>query len=213
MADPTTLLNNIFALQRTQQARVEAAEKQLAEVMTLLRQQANVPKWVEDIPGNRSNYFAVIEITIAANSTTKAEGTFTLSTDGPFVVCAIAMYFQRTASPYSGIWRPATAVEARIAPASQQLGFGFIYDDPVLGTFDVEFSTSGNDRNWQNSAFASALFAPSVGGCYVLPATQLLGRSSVTTCKVTPGVAQTVAGKVQCLLLGYKIVQGDTYQP
>lgn len=212
-ADPQAIINSLYANQRSQQARVEAAEKQLSEVMSLLRQQANMPKWVEEIPGKRSNYFAVIEITIAALSTAKAEGTYTVSTDGPFVITAIAMWYQRTTAPYNGNWRPATAVDARIAPASQHLGFQYIYDDPVLGTFDVEFAESGSDRNWQNSPFASALFSPSVGCCYVLPVAQLVGRAGVVTCRVTPGVAQPYAGKVQCLLLGYKIVQGDTYQP
>lgn len=213
MADINELFNSLFASSRSQQGRMEAAEKQLSEVMSLLRQQANMPKWIEEIPGKRSNYFAVIDITIAASSTAKVEGTYTVSTDGPFAITAIAMWFQRTTAPYNGDWRPATAVDARIAPASQQHGFQLIYDSPVLGSFDVEFSESGSDRNWQNSPFASALFSPSMGCAYVLPVAQLVGRAGVVTCKVTPTIAQTRAGKVQCLLLGYKIVQGDTYQP
>jgi hypothetical protein len=210
MADLTGAL---YAGQRAQQARLDAQEKQITELLGLMRQTATAPRWIEDIPGKRSSFFAVIEIVIAANSTTRVEGTYTVSTDGPFACTGIAMFFQRTGSPYPGGWRPATTVDARMAPNLAQLGVQMIWDSPVLGSFDVEFSESGSDRNWQNMDFASAIFSPSVGCVYMLPITQMFGRASVVTCRVTPTFAQDCAGKVQCILLGYKIVQADNYQP
>jgi len=211
--DANSILNQLYAALRTQQAKIDTLDKSQQELTTLLRQSADTPKWIEQIPGKRSPYFAVIEIVIAANSTSKVEGTYTVSTDGPFACTGIAMWFQRTTSPYNGIWAPATTVEARMAETMAGLGFDYLFDQPVLGSFDVEFAESGSDRNWQNAAFASALFAPAVGCVYILPVANLFGRSAVVTCRVTPTVAQLYAGKVQCLLLGYKIVQGDTYQP
>ena len=83
----------------------------------------------------------------------------------------------------------------------------------VVGSFDVEFSESGADRNWQNSAFSSGLFSPEVGCVYVLPVAALLGRSALILVRVTPTVAQPYAGKVQVMFLGYKFVQGDSVQP
>jgi hypothetical protein len=123
------------------------------------------------------------------------------------------MFWQRTSAPYAGLWGPATTIDSKIALAGQNLGFGYLLDQPHVGSFDVEINESGSDRNWQNIAFASAMFAPSQGGVYVLPVSLLVGRASVLTVKVTPTVAQTVAGKVAAYFLGYKIVQGDTYQP
>lgn len=210
---PDITIGSLLAALRTQQTKVQTLESQQQELLALVRQSANAPKWIENIPGVRSPYFAVVEITIAANSTSKVEGTFSVSTDGPFVVTAIGMWFQRTSSPYNGLWAPATTVDLAIAPASQQHGFGYLFDKPVCGSFDVELAESGSDRNWQNAAFSSALFSPSVGGLYVLPTANMFGRSSVVTVRVTPTVAQTVAGKVQTLLLGYKILQGNNYQP
>lgn len=207
--DPQKLVAALMASQR----RIEGLEKGIDEMKAMLRSVSDAPKWIEEIPGRRVPYFATIDITIAASSTSKVEGTFTVSTDGPFSCIGIAMFFQRTSAPYNGMWAPATTVDAKIANASQQLGFNYLFDSPLMGSFDVEIAESGSDRNWQNNAFASALFSANTGGVYVLPIANLFGRSSVATVRVTPTVAQTVAGKVQVILLGYKIVQGDTYQP
>lgn len=196
-----------------QQRRIEGLEKSLEEIKQLVRAVSTTPKWVEELAGTRVPYFATVDLTIAANSTSKVEGTCSVSTDGPFAVVAIGLFFQRTTAPYSGLWAPATTFGAKIAPASQQLGFGYLFDSPLMGSFDVEFSTSGAGRNWQNNAFSSAVFSPATGGVYVMPVANLLGRADVLTVRVTPTVAQTVAGKVQCILFGYKIVQGDVYAP
>lgn len=193
--------------------RVATLEQNVEELKSLMKASQGTPRWIEQLPGRRVPYWAAIDITIAASSTSRVEGSHTVSTDGPLVINGIAMFFQRTSSPYNGFWVPATTVEARIAPATQTQGVGGLLDSPVLGSFDVEFTEAGADRNWQNSAFASALFSPAMGGTFVLPVSHLVPRASVITAKVTPTFAQTVAGKVEVILCGYKIVQGDTYQP
>lgn len=206
-------LNTLIAALRAANTKIKTLEKGTEEIKNLLQKQADAPRWIEDIPGRRVPYTGVIDLTIAANSTSRVEGVLTLSTDGPFVCTGVAMYFQRTAGSYDGCWGPATTFDARMAAANAGDGFENIFDQPHIGSFDVELSEAGSDRNWQNSAFASALFSPQSGGVYVLPVANVFGRSSVVSAKVTPSVAQTVAGKVQVLLLGYKIVQGDVYQP
>jgi hypothetical protein len=215
--NPTTAaqaaLQQALAGTRVHSSKIANLENAISEIKSLLRQTYDAPKFIEDIPGKRSPYFAPIDITVAASSTSKVEGTYSVSTDGPFCIVAIGLFWQRTSSPYNGMWAPASTLEAKIAPASQGLGFQNLFDSPLMGSFDVEFAESGADRNWQSNAFASALFSPSVGGVYVLPVTALIGRASIVTARVTPTVAQDVAGKVQVLLCGYKIVQGDTYQP
>lgn len=206
-------LNTLIAALRAANSKIKTLEKGTEEIKALLQKQADAPRWIEDIPGRRVPFTGVIELTIAANSTSRVEGVLTLSTDGPFVCTGIAMFFQRTTGSYSGEWGPATTFDARIAAANAQFGFDTLYDQVNIGSFDVELSEAGSDRNWQNASFASALFSPQSGGVYVLPVANVFGRSSVVSAKVTPGVVQTVAGKVQILLLGYKIVQGDVYQP
>jgi len=207
--DPQKLINALMGQQR----RIEGLEKGIDEMKALIRAVNDAPKFIEEIPGRRVPYFATIDIIIAANSTAKAEGTYSVSTDGPFVCTGIAMFFQRTVAPYEGQWGPASTYDLKMAPASQQLGFNFLFDTPVVGSFDVEIAESGADRNWQNNPFASALFSQEEGGVYVLPASNLFARAGVVTVRVTPTLVQPVAGKVQIILLGYKVVQGDTYQP
>lgn len=213
MANQVISQETLVAALRKSQNDVSALKQGLQEVQALLAKNANAPKWIEDIPGKRVQFIATVDVTIAASSTSRVEGSYSVSTDGPFIITGIAMFYQRTSGAYSGVWAPATTVENKIALAGQNFGFQYIYDQPVVGTFDVEFSESGADRNWQNSAFASALFAPAVGGVYVLPVAALLGRSALIIVRITPSVAQTSAGKVQVLFLGYKIVQGDSVQP
>jgi hypothetical protein len=203
----------LLAAIRTSQNEVKTLKNGLAEIQALLAKNASAPRWIEDIPGKRVQFFAVVDVTINANSTSRVEGSYSVSTDGPFICTGVAMFYQRTTGAYAGTWAPATTVEARMASLNPNLGFQNIFDQPVLGTFDVEFSESGADRNWQNTPFASALFAPAVGGVYVLPVAALFGRSALVIARVTPTVPQTEAGKVQIIFLGYKIVQGDSVQP
>lgn len=206
-------LNALYADARKRADEVQTLKRSQEELTALLRRVSDAPKWIEEIPGKRSPYIAGVEITIAASSTSRAEGTLNIGTDGPFTVTGLAMFFQRTSAPYNGGWAPATTVEARMAAATQGVGFQYLYDQPVLGSFDIEVLESGADRNWQNIAFASALFSPAAGCVYVLPVSTLVGRASTLTVRVTPTIEQSVAGKVGFYFLGYKIVQGDTYQP
>lgn len=203
----------IFAALRKSQGEVNALKQGMREIQALLAKNANAPKWIEDLPGKRVEYNGVIDVAIPANSLSRVEGSYPVSTDGPFVITAIAMFYQRTEGPYAGVWAPASMLNSKIDAGNTGLGFLGLYDQPVVGSFDVEFAESGSDRNWQNNPFSSAIFAPSIGGVYVLPVGALIGRSALVLVRVTPTVAQEQEGKVQIILLGYKIVQGDTYQP
>lgn len=212
--DPQT----VFAALRKNQSDVQALKQNISEIQALLAKNANAPRWIEDLPGKRVQFNGIIDIPIAANSLSRVEGSYSVSTDGPFVIAAIGMFYQQgqsgeTNNPYAGVWAPASMLESKIDASAGGLGFLGIYDQPVVGCFDVEFAESGSDRNWQNSAFSSSIFAPSVGGVYVLPVAALIGRSALVMVRITPTVRQLFDGKVQVQLLGYKIVQGDSYQP
>lgn len=206
-------VDQIFAALRKSQAEVNALKSGMREIQALLAKNANAPRWIEDLPGKRVQYNGVIDLQIPAQSLSRVEGSYSVSTDGPFIVTSLAMFYQRTVGPYAGVWAPAAMTESKIDPSASGLGFLGIYDQPVVGSFDVEFAESGSDRNWQNNAFSSAIFAPSVGGVYVLPVGALIGRSALVLVRATPTVEQEYEGKLQVILLGYKIVQGDSYQP
>jgi len=216
MAETLTVdqkLSALYLQQRKDRAAQAELIKQISEMRSLLEAAGDSPKYIENIPGKRVPYMAGISIVIAASSTTRAEGTYTVSRDGPFVITAIQMSWQRTTGAYTGWWGPASTFDMRIAAASQQLGLAGIFDQIVVHSFDVEIADKGSDRNWQNIAFASTLFSPQAGGIYGLPVSYLLDTNSVAEVKVTPTAAQSVAGRVLVELLGYKIVQGSSYQP
>lgn len=185
----------------------------LSEIQGYMKAMGNTPKWIEEIPGSRTPYFAVIEVTISANSTSRSEGTHTVSTDGPFVCTGVFMTYQRTSGAYSGIWGPATAFGSKITTSSQQHGFAYLFDQPNCASFTIEIIDKGSERLWQSKPVSSALYAPQAGGAYILPASHLFKRNSVILFQVTPDVSVPQAGKIQAIFLGYKIVQGIVYQP
>jgi len=205
-------LQALYIQQRKDRAVIAQMSKSMEEMRSLLEASGDSPKYIENIPGKRVPYMAGITITIAADSTARAEGTYTVSRDGPFVVTALQMSWQRTSGAYTGWWGPATTFDARIAAAGQNFGLGGLFDQVFVHSFDVEIADKGSDRNWQNIAFASTLFSPQAGGIYGLPVSYLFDTNSVAEVKVTPTAAQTVSGKVLIELLGYKIVQGSSYQ-
>jgi len=206
-------LKALYLQQRKDRQELASMKKSLEEQKSLLEMSGDAPKYIENIPGKRVPYMAGISITIAANSTTRSDGTYTVSRDGPFVITALQMSWQRTSGPYQGWWGPASTFDMRIAPALQQFGLGGMFDQIVVNSFDVEIADRGSDRNWQNIPFASTLFSPQAGGIYGLPVSYLLDTNSVCEVRVTPNAAQTVSGIVLVELLGYKIVQGSSYQP
>jgi hypothetical protein len=199
----------LAAMQRKQNRDSEA----LDEIQGFMKSMQNVPKWIEDLPGKRSPYFAVIDINLTANSTARVEGTTTISVDGPFVCTGLALYWKKTSGAYAGPWGPATAFGARISAASQDQGYQFIFDQPHCSSFTVEVTDQASDRLWQSRAVASALYAPEAGGAYILPSTHLFERNSTIKLTVTPDVAMAYTGTLQGIFLGYKIVQGPVYQP
>jgi hypothetical protein len=206
-------LSKLVGALNSQSAKTRSLEKIVDEMKSLLQAAHAVPKHIEDIPGVRVPWQGVIDIAISANSTSRFEGTLTLSSDGPYIVTGLALFWRRTSGAYQGYWTHATTAGLKIAPASQQLGFGGLFDQPLVSSFDVEIEVTDSGRNWQNMPFSSALFNPAVGGAYIFPVAHLLGTNAIVKVHVTPTVSQTVSGVVQAIFLGYKVVQGPVYQP
>lgn len=205
--------NGVAAVLRRQHGDIEQLKDALNQVMAYMKGMANVPKYIDDIPGMRSPWFEPIEITIAANSTAKREGTATVSTDGPFVVTGVMLFHKKTSGAYANIWGPATAFDARIPPVGQQHGFAYLFDQPHCASYTVEITVHGADRLWQGLPLASAVFSPQAGGAYILPAAHLVGRNSTIRLAVTPDVSMPYTATVQGIFLGFKIIQGAQFQP
>jgi len=207
--DPTKVnaaLKQMFVQMQTQKQAID-------QLMALQKASADAPKWVEQIPGRRVPFNAGIDLAIAASSSSKVEGTYSVTEDGPFVVTGIAMFYQKTSGAYANIWGYASAADARMPAAGMQFGYQGIFDQPHIISGDVTITDRGSDRKWESRDISSALYAPQAGGAYVLPIACLFARNSVIEVGFTPSVATTYSGKVQVILLGYKIVQGSTYQP
>lgn len=181
--------------------------------MELLSSSQDSPKFIDQIPGRRVPYWAPVEMTISANDTSRQEGTHNVSTDGPFAVTGIAAFYKRTTGAYAGFWGPATTVGNKIASASQGQGFAYLLDQPHTFSCSIEIVDEGSSRNWQERPVASALWSPDVGNLYMLPIAALFSTASTITVKVTPDVEMPQDGLVQVNLCGYKIVQGQLYQP
>lgn len=205
--------NGVAAAIRRDQNDINQLKQVISQIQGWMQGMANVPQWIEEMPGKRSPYFEVIEIDISANSTSKKEGTATVSTDGPFVCTGIALFFKKTSGAYSGIWGPATAFGSKIATTGQQHGYGYLFDQPHCSSFTVEITAHGSDRLWQSQGVASSLYAPEAGGAYMLPASHLFGRNSTIKLGVTPSVSMPYSSTVQGIFLGYKIVQPTAVQP
>jgi hypothetical protein len=193
--------------------KLDKQENEIGDLRALLSAAADTPQFIDQLPGRRVPYFAEEELTIAANSTARAEAQHNVSADGPFVCTGIAAFYKRTEGPYKGIAGPVTAVDARIAEAGQNLGLAYVFDQPHAISGDFEIIDRGSDRQWQNRPIASALLGVDVGGMYVLPIANLFGTNSSITMAFTPGIALPYAGVIQMILCGYKIVQGQNYQP
>lgn len=210
---------NLEAVVRKLASGQHEQSRVIQEIVATLKAQSDTPKWIESIPGRRVPYFAAIDLNLPANSTSKQEGIHNVSTDGPFVVTAIAMFYRKTSGAYAGVWGYATAANSKIdatggaGATGQQHGFLNIFDQPHVTSGDWEITDRGSDRNWQNREISSALMNASAGGAYVLPTANIFGRNSTINATFTPNVAVPHTGQIQVLMLGYKIVQGDVYQP
>jgi len=195
--------------------RLKQHEAQLQQITALQKASADAPKWIEQIPGRRIPFWGIVDLTIAADSTSKVEGTYNVTEDGQFVVTGVGLFFRKTSGAYQGIWGYATAAGAKTSAGTtgQQHGYGFLFDQPHVISGNLQIIDRGSDRNWQNREVASALFAPEAGGVFVLPVACLFDRNGVIEVGFTPGVSIPYTGAVQCVLCGYKIIQGQSYQP
>jgi len=210
MPPTTDQLAAAIRKQGGQNAQLQQAVQQLQGFMQGI---ASTPKWIEDIPGKRQPHFEVIELVFPANSTAERSGVSTVSVDGPFICTAVALFWKKTSGAYTGVWGPATAFGARIAPIGQEQGFERIFDQPHCASFTIEIVAHGNQNLWQNQPISSALWSPEAGGVYVLPSSHLFPRASSIQLKATPDVEMTYSGLLQGIFLGYRILQGYQYQP
>jgi len=204
---------DLNAIARGHEAKISQLTNQQAQLLGMIKNLTNTPRWVEEIPGKRQPHFEVIDITFASNSVAKREGTTTVSIDGPFVCTGVAIYFAKTSGAYANIWGPATAFGARISQVGQQHGFGNIFDQPHCSSFTVEITAHGSERLWQSRPVASALYSPEAGGAYMLPASHMFKRASTIRLALTPDVSMPYTSKAQGVFLGYRILQGYNYQP
>lgn len=192
---------------------VKQHDAQIQQMTAIQKANADAPRWIEQIPGRRVPFWAIVDLTIAADSTSKIDGTYSVTEDGQFVVTGVGLFFKKTSGAYTGIYGYASAAGAKIGAVGQQHGYGYIADSPWVISGSLKIVDRGSDRNWQNKEVASALFSPEAGGIYVLPVACLFGRNSTVEVSFTPGVAIPYSGSVQCVLCGYKIVQGQSFQP
>lgn len=199
--------------------RVKQHEAQLTQLTALQKATADAPKWIEQIPGRRVPYKAVIDLPVLANSGAKVDGVYNVSQDGPFVLTGIGLFYKRMnppspepPDPFAGIWGYATAAHARLLDTHPAEGFLGL-DQPHVTSGGLQITDRGSDRQWQNKEIPSALFSAEAGGIYVEPVACLFERDSVIEASFTPGVVVDYPGLVECVLCGYKIVQGQSYQP
>jgi len=196
-------------------ARTGTLQQTVDQLMALQKAATDAPKWIEQIPGRRVPFHGGIDLAIEANNTAKVEGNYTVTEDGQFVVAAIGAFFQKTSGDPAtkGIWGYASAADGRLAAPANPLGYAGIFDQPHIISGDFTIVDRGSDRRWENRDISTALFSPQAGGVYVLPVSCLMPRNAVIEVGFTPSKAIPYTGKVQMVLLGYKIVQGSTYAP
>jgi hypothetical protein len=183
----------------------------IEQIMELLSGAADAPKYIKNINGRRVPFWAPIEITVAAGSTSKAEAQFTVSQDGPFVMTGIGVWFRPSEGPYP-IWGPGNTAHATTSETGQQHGYGYLLDQPHCISCDIEFTDQGSGRVLQERAITSAAFN-STEGPLPLSLEYLLEPNSVLKVSATPTLGTQNAGIIQVVLFGYKIVQGPAYQP
>jgi len=204
--------NNAGAVIANMAMRLQHHEAQLQQLTALQKATADAPKWIEQIPGRRVPFGGVIDMPIPANSTSMVSGLFNVAEDGPFVLTAVALFYKLTEGDFAGIWGYATAASSRIISTYPAVGFVGM-DKPHVTSGGLQIVDRGSDRLWQSKELPTSLFSEEAGGVYVLPVACLFERSSAVEATFAPGVAVEYAGLVECILLGYKIVQGQSYQP
>lgn len=188
--------------------RLADMEKKLAEVTS----SAEHPFYVEQIPGKRVPYWAVIGITIPAQSTSRTSGIHTLSMDGPFVATDIFANFL----PASGGGANANAVNRWRGPSSDEpetelAANTFSLDVP---DFFWELEDAGSNRARQNLPIPSAVFSHGRVNLGEFGVGDFFERSSVIRVWITPTRLMGSSGTYGTLwvtLKGFKILVSQAF--
>lgn len=203
-------LAGAFRKQKDQLDDLTSVTEQLKGV---IEQAGAAPAYIDQIPGRRVPYIHRVELLVPASSTARAEGRANITQDGPFVVTGIMLLFERTTGPYSSKYYSATTIDLKMAHAAMALGFQTLFDNPVGFDADIQITDTASDRGWQNIAFPSAVCNAENAYTYMLPLSYLADQNTTINIAATPKYVQDYAGTLHVLLLGYKIVQGASYQP
>ena len=203
-------LAGAFRKQKKQLDDLSSVTEQLKGV---IEQAGAAPAYIDQIPGRRVPYLHRVELLVAANSTARIEGRANITQDGPFVITGIMLLFERTAGPYNSKYYAATTIDLKMAEAVMSLGFQGLFNNPVGFDADIQITDTASDRGWQNIAFPSAICNAENAYTYMLPLSYLADQNTTVNIAATPKFTQDFAGTLHVMLLGYKIVQGASYQP
>ena len=199
-ADNAALQSEILKIQ----TRLESSERKLAEMASTKER----PWYIEDIPGKRVPYWANITIDIAASSTARVSGTYTVSQDGPFVATTLMAAFRPTGSSATAInrWRMPSSVEPEIEVTAGTFGNDYL-------DFLWEVEDSGSNRQRQNRALPSSYLANGRVNLSELGVADFFERSSVITVYITPirTLATNREGTLHFTLVGFKLLISQAF--
>ncbi len=198
------------------QAEIAKRDGRLAEVERKLAEVAGSrerPFYVEDIPGKRVPFWAVIQITIPAQSVSRTSGIHTLSMDGPFVATDIFAHFL----PSTGGGGQATAINRWRGPASDEPETELaanVYSVDVPDFF-WELEDAGSNRARQNLPIPSAVFSHGRVNLGEFGVGDFFERQSVIRVWITPTRLMGGTGTYGVLyitLKGYKVLVSQAFQ-
>jgi|SRR5579871_1145826 len=191
--------------------QLAADQKQLADDLAALQQASAPPQ-----PGlppctKQQNFSYSVEIALKQGTTARTPGTFTTSTDGPFVALAVQCAWRETKGAYAGRWLPPSSEEAWLRAMST---FNFA-NPPRPDTIDFEYEvTDGNsDRNWQDKPVPSSFLYSVAGQPAFLPVPAVIAINSTVTVAVTPVRPVTEEGILKFTFWGYKALGCPTVNP
>jgi hypothetical protein len=181
--------------------RLAALEKKLEEI----RRSRERPYYIEDVPGKRVPFFAVITFPVpfVTINDHRAVGIHTLSMDGPFV-----------ATDLYGVFLPTSSVNRFKNPSSDEPENEFTANSFSVDVLDFlwELEDAGGGRYQQNLPVPSAILSHgrvnlgelSIGGFYE--------RQGVIRIWITPSQGFDGDGTLYMILKGFKILVSQSFE-